>query len=285
LPIQAPIDAGYTITPGCVERDIDECISTTPGSPCHVNAFCENLDGTLHAGMYNCICPPGMVGDGVATCDVQTYLTKFRFGIPDTPLESANATAIVDDLYTSLVIPADIERSRVSATLDTYRPDMEIRRRRLLGADNNDDDESTATKLPDNDGTGDDGSATHDPLPPPEDIDGGGGGAEEENSEPYGDKSRRLLGWRMRHAAAALQAQQQQQPQRRQTTTPGTEVTVFITSPDPDSMLNTTDAVDIGVLNPAYTVLTPPTPMTSIIDTAFAPVEVRPALYTLIFFY
>ena len=39
-------------------EDVNECL----GSPCHVNATCENRDGT-----FRCYCKPGFTGDGY-TC-------------------------------------------------------------------------------------------------------------------------------------------------------------------------------------------------------------------------
>ena len=44
--------------PFSLYEDVNEC----SGSPCHVNATCENRDGT-----FRCYCKPGFTGDGY-TC-------------------------------------------------------------------------------------------------------------------------------------------------------------------------------------------------------------------------
>lgn len=207
---------------------MDEC--SVPGQgPCHPNAVCQNLDGTVDTGRYRCICPPGMLGDGVSRCDVKDYLTVFEFGIAGTPPASFDEAAVVDSLYTTQVIPASVERSRVNATAGVYRPDM-VTRRRLLSAE---EDGANATD-------------SRDPVSGFSDNEGGD------------DGGRRLL-WRGK---------------RRQVTQEGTQVKVVIQSDSPEAMENTTAAINTANLDPAYTILAEPSSEVSIIDTAFAPVEV-----------
>ena len=53
-------------------KDIDECI-TYPGK-CHVNATCNNTDGS-----HVCSCKPGYIGDGRSCTGIFNNLKNFRF--------------------------------------------------------------------------------------------------------------------------------------------------------------------------------------------------------------
>ena len=45
----------------CYSIDINECKEGLHG--CHVNAICNNTEGS-----YNCTCKPGFIGDGRNSC-------------------------------------------------------------------------------------------------------------------------------------------------------------------------------------------------------------------------
>lgn len=261
---QAPLNDGYTITPLCEERDVDECsVSSGPG-PCHENAVCENLNGIVGPAKYRCTCPPGMLGDGVSRCDVKDYLTTFVFGIAATTPEAADASAIVSGLYASQVIPASVDRSRVNATIGTYRPDMPL-------------------------GGGGGRRRSRHLLSP-----GTESSSEENETAAVPESGLRRLLWRGRRSAppSAEASTQAAPPQpgavapasapaggeagdkRRQITQAGTQVKVVIRSTSPVEMENTTASINMASLDPSYTPLAQPSSEVSIIDTAFAPVEV-----------
>lgn len=97
---------GSYITPSCELLDTDEC--ATPNGYCHPNAVCENLDSRLGQGSHNCHCPPGMVGDGITTCDTYTYTTVFEVAIDGVAPSAFNISGFISDLFAWNVIPSEV---------------------------------------------------------------------------------------------------------------------------------------------------------------------------------
>jgi cysteine-rich repeat protein len=67
--IEQPRSAsGFTITPACLKRDIDEC--NTDNGGCLPNAICTNFNVVVDPtqSTHKCSCFPGSIGDGVDTC-------------------------------------------------------------------------------------------------------------------------------------------------------------------------------------------------------------------------
>ena len=68
--VQPDVLFGFTITPDCEKRDIDEC--NTNNGNCHQHAICTNYNVVTSPHeiiTHECECFPGFVGDGVYNCD------------------------------------------------------------------------------------------------------------------------------------------------------------------------------------------------------------------------
>jgi cysteine-rich repeat protein len=61
-------EVGFTITPWCLKRDIDECNENNGN--CLPGAICTNNDAVVHSEgqTHTCACLPGFVGDGWTMC-------------------------------------------------------------------------------------------------------------------------------------------------------------------------------------------------------------------------
>jgi cysteine-rich repeat protein len=110
---------GFTITPTCTKRDIDEC---NVAGLCNDKATCMNQDGTqsnnTHSFTYMCECPTGWNGDGVTTCDIHTYQTNFK--IVDFDVVSVDSSVVIQELKDSVTVPADVSIDRISTTVGPY---------------------------------------------------------------------------------------------------------------------------------------------------------------------
>ena len=114
----------FTITAGCARVDVDECLQ----SPCVGKAVCTNYDGTLTSPGYECVCPPGMLGDGVTRCDIYVYETRTSFLLEGVSFSQFSETETVDILMAGGTLPAGTPRSDVRVQATVYDP----ARRRLL---------------------------------------------------------------------------------------------------------------------------------------------------------
>lgn len=112
--------------------NINECFAGTAN--CHRNAVCNDLDPSANASspFYDCVCPPGLVGDGVATCDLPQYQTQLVLEQPGTTVNEFDANAFKDMLYSSGAIPADVDPTRVFVTAEEPLGMGRRRMRRLL---------------------------------------------------------------------------------------------------------------------------------------------------------
>lgn len=103
---QASDSALYTILPStCEKLDVDEC--SLGQSNCHPNAICNNTNGVLPNASkgFECVCPPGLIGDGVTSCELYAYQTSFAVAAPPEPIETFNPDTFKDFLLTSGVVP------------------------------------------------------------------------------------------------------------------------------------------------------------------------------------
>jgi cysteine-rich repeat protein len=66
--VQPPATSGWTVTPNCVQRDIDEC--NTNNGECLREATCININviNDMSTTTHTCTCPPNMIGDGTILC-------------------------------------------------------------------------------------------------------------------------------------------------------------------------------------------------------------------------
>ena len=112
----------YTISLGCNKLNVDECAASV--DDCHQNAICSDLNGAASAATkgYECICPPGLLGDGVSECQMYAYLTRFELALADTPLASFNELAFKQQLISSGIVPLNISLARISLDARSFTP-------------------------------------------------------------------------------------------------------------------------------------------------------------------
>jgi hypothetical protein len=98
---------GFTITDGCEKRDIDECQVV---GMCHPRATCVNHDMTKEGAniKYQCVCPTGWTGDGVSSCNLHTYNTKFRLARQDTSVATFLESTVRRDMIEGVEITVTI---------------------------------------------------------------------------------------------------------------------------------------------------------------------------------
>lgn len=92
--------------------NINECFNGAAN--CHANAVCSDKDATLNASLlYECICPPGMAGDGVTTCELVQYQTQLKLEQPGTTVQEFDEAAFKSMLYSTGAVPATVDPSSV----------------------------------------------------------------------------------------------------------------------------------------------------------------------------
>lgn len=92
--------------------NINECFAGT--ATCHRNAACEDRDATVNASvLYECICPPGLVGDGVTSCDLPKFQTQLTLEQPGTTIEEFDGEAFKQMLYDTGAVPPTISPDKV----------------------------------------------------------------------------------------------------------------------------------------------------------------------------
>ena len=134
---QASDSPGYVISDDCRKVNINECYAGT--ATCHRNAVCEDRDATVNASLlYECICPPGLVGDGVTKCDIIQYETRLTLEQPGTTLSEFDEAAFKEMLYTTGAVPSIVEPEKVIVTV-TDSSARRRRMRRLLEDDGNEE--------------------------------------------------------------------------------------------------------------------------------------------------
>jgi hypothetical protein len=75
-------------------------------STCHHNAICLDNDAAVNASQrFECVCPPGLIGDGTASCDVYSYETRFSVAKVGTPESSFDKAAFQMVLFSRGVLP------------------------------------------------------------------------------------------------------------------------------------------------------------------------------------
>lgn len=75
--VVAPTNA-YTVTADCQVHDVNECSTNNGG--CVSTALCKNnVAGVGENTTHTCVCPKGLIGDGVVRCDVFLYQTQLTF--------------------------------------------------------------------------------------------------------------------------------------------------------------------------------------------------------------
>jgi cysteine-rich repeat protein len=113
-----PVESmGFTITPQCTKRDINEC--NTNNGNCHVKATCTNYDAAVNSlETYECICPPGWNGDGVSECDINTYDTDFK--VVQYDVTTVDGSVVTNHLQSSGVIPQSVAIEKILSKVDPF---------------------------------------------------------------------------------------------------------------------------------------------------------------------
>lgn len=125
---QPDASVGFTVTSNCEKRNVDEC--NTNNGNCHANANCIDHDVTLDAvTTHSCTCPPGWRGDGVTTCDINTYETEFK--IVEYNVNDVDLSVVTSELKTSGVIPASVSVDDIQSSLQPFFGAAPVARRLL----------------------------------------------------------------------------------------------------------------------------------------------------------
>ena len=123
-----PVAMGFNITADCRKRDINECNTNHGG--CHPKAVCINYDAAVDSlKTYECECPPGWNGDGVSSCDINTYETEFKF--VEFGVASTDTGVVASELQSVGVIPTEIDTGNIHAVSAPYFFAAAARRRLL----------------------------------------------------------------------------------------------------------------------------------------------------------
>jgi cysteine-rich repeat protein len=108
---QAAPYAGVYINEACVMSDINECRKS---NTCVGEAQCVNMDASKRNGTHHCVCPPGLIGDGVNRCSFAVAVTKLKIDLNPNDLDiDLTQDSIVDKLFSMKIIPSSVERSDV----------------------------------------------------------------------------------------------------------------------------------------------------------------------------
>jgi hypothetical protein len=99
----------------CQKINIDECMQGIGN--CHRNAVCIDSDASNSNEKFECVCPPGLLGDGINECKVYAYETVFSFIKTNQDLETFDKDAFKQALLDSGVIPAGIPLYRILVTV------------------------------------------------------------------------------------------------------------------------------------------------------------------------
>jgi cysteine-rich repeat protein len=116
---QVTDNAGYIISRDCKKVNVNECVMGT--SVCHRNATCFDKDAALNVSQrYECICPPGMIGDGITSCSVFSYETRFSVVKRGVSLDSFDRAAFKMVLGSRLVVLSWVAENRISIMYSEY---------------------------------------------------------------------------------------------------------------------------------------------------------------------
>lgn len=93
----------------------------------------QDLDATINAeNRFACVCPPGLLGDGVSSCDLPKYQTQLTLAQPGVTVEEFDNVAFKNMLYDSGALPAGIDPNMVLVTVKDAAANSGRRRRRAL---------------------------------------------------------------------------------------------------------------------------------------------------------
>ena len=111
----------FSINPDCTKSNINEC--SVGMHNCDSNAVCVDRNGASspagEAG-FECVCPPGLLGDGVSECRLYAYLTEFTVANPSISKSSFDEAAFMELLISSVAIPYNISLYRINLDVGDY---------------------------------------------------------------------------------------------------------------------------------------------------------------------
>ena len=108
---------------------MDECSADIDN--CNPNAVCTNFNGAASGATkgFECICPPGLLGDGVSECQLYAFMTEFTVANPVIASESFDEASFKNLLISSSTIPYNISLNRIVVTASAYTPSSARRSR------------------------------------------------------------------------------------------------------------------------------------------------------------
>jgi hypothetical protein len=140
---QASDNPGYIINRDCRKINVNKCAMGT--STCHRNAICLDKDASVNSSTkFECVCPPGLIGDGISSCNLYAYGTLFSLLQTGVTLESFDKSAFQMVLTSRNVIPVDVPSHRISIAASEYFAPSNSTGRRLLSSS----DDATAEMQP-----------------------------------------------------------------------------------------------------------------------------------------
>lgn len=118
---------GITIRHDCSMKDIDECRVNHGG--CNTAAMCLNHAATLQSNItHECICPPGMIGDGISRCDIYVYQVTFKVAVQGVSKYDVDENAIKDGFIENGVVPEDTPKEKIALHVTNYNGNFGNRR-------------------------------------------------------------------------------------------------------------------------------------------------------------
>jgi cysteine-rich repeat protein len=124
-----PIESmGYYISDQCVMHDTNECTGAI--NPCHPNAYCINHNAIQSCLLtYECVCPPGMHGNGVDACDIRRFATGFTLLGNNLEYYSRHPE-LITLLQSTEVIPSSVNPSDVGVVATLFYSSQPVGSRR-----------------------------------------------------------------------------------------------------------------------------------------------------------
>jgi hypothetical protein len=96
-----PPSPAYIVTEDCKIEDVNEC--STDNGGCVKTALCKNnVAGIGENYTHTCVCPKGLVGDGVLRCDVFVYQTHMTFQLVGLEVAAVNTNVSTHPFFMSL---------------------------------------------------------------------------------------------------------------------------------------------------------------------------------------
>lgn len=121
---------GMFVKSDCSLEDHDECAANNGG--CALGALCINEEATPTSNVtHKCVCPPGMVGDGISRCDIYVYQVSMKFAVQGASVFDFDEDLIKQNFIDNGVFPASVTKEDLTLTLSPYSGEFSGVRRLL----------------------------------------------------------------------------------------------------------------------------------------------------------